>query len=335
MRTFQRGMTLAAVALLASQLAGCVSVAEFRRLERDVRAMKSRDGGGGGREQLADVNARLDAIDAELRRLRGQVEVSDHKAASAVEEARKARRDAQGPSGTLPPEAMGPAPEGAAPGEPAPLGSTPSGVSAIEPASGSPPAARPDSTASVAPTTGSGAGASTDEVSAYRSAFAAWQRNDADACIDQFRQFLQAYPSSLYADDSAYWMADCFYKKGDYKLAVMRFDDVVARYPKGNKAADALYRHGESLLKLGPAYQKAARRAFERVTQEYPDSPRTEEAKRQIELLEGSSGATAAKPAAPAKPVASKPAASGTKSNPPSSNGTKPAAPKSNSGSSR
>ena len=29
----------------------------------------------------------------------------------------------------------------------------------------------------------------------------------------------------------------------------MRFDDVVARYPKGNKAADALYRHGESLLK--------------------------------------------------------------------------------------
>ena len=88
--------------------------------------------------------------------------------------------------------------------------------------------------------------------------------------IDQFRQFTKNYPSSIYADDAAYWMADCFYKKGDYKLeAVMRFDDVVARYPKGNKAADALYRHGESLLKMGPAYQKVARRAFERVTQEY------------------------------------------------------------------
>jgi TolA-binding protein len=111
-------------------------------------------------------------------------------------------------------------------------------------------------------------------------------------------------------------MADCFYKKGDYKLAVMRFDDVVARYPKGNKAADALYRHGESLLKMGPAYQKAARRAFERVTQEYPDSPRSAEAKKQIDAIEGgaakvkSAGPKAGAPAvatgkssAPAKPT--------------------------------
>ena len=54
-------------------------------------------------------------------------------------------------------------------------------------------------------------------MTAYRSAFAAWQRNDPTR-IDQFRQFTKNYPSSIYADDAAYWMADCFYKKGDYKL---------------------------------------------------------------------------------------------------------------------
>ncbi|HBZ70715.1 MAG TPA: tol-pal system protein YbgF [Deltaproteobacteria bacterium] len=135
-------------------------------------------------------------------------------------------------------------------------------------------------------------GASAEEVQAYRAAFAAWQRNDTDACIDQFRQFLQAHPTSIYADDSAYWMADCYFKKGDYKTAVLRFDDVVARYPKGNKAADALYRHGESLVRLGPGYSKAALRAFERVIEEYPDSPRAAEARKQIELLGGTPPAT-------------------------------------------
>lgn len=330
MGTFRRRITTLGALLLAVQLAGCVSVAEFRRLERDVRGMKSRDGGPGGREQVADLNARFDSMEAELRRLRGQIEVSDHKATSALDEARRARRDAQGAAGPLQPE--GAAADAGMSMEPPPLGASAPGLATGESATGA-QAGRNES-ASAAPVPSSGAGGTGDEVNAYRSAFAAWQRNDADACIDQFRQFIQSYPSSLYADDSAYWMADCFYKKGDYKLAVMRFDDVVARYPKGNKAADALYRHGESLLKLGPAYQKAARRAFERVTQEYPDSPRSEEAKRQIELLEGTSGSAAAKAAAPAKPVASKPAASGTKSNP-APGGAKPTAPKSSSGTSR
>ncbi len=316
--------------LLAAPLAGCVSVAEYRKLERDVRSMKTRDGGGSaGREQMADLAARMDSLETELRRLRGQIEVSEHKATSALDEARKARRDAgAGLAGPVPgtEDAAGP-PQPASSDEPAPLGSAePSGGPTGSESTAGPSTAivaRAEPVAPDASPPASAPGASGEEVTAYRSAFAAWQRNDADACIDQFRQFTKNYPSSIYADDAAYWMADCFYKKGDYKLAVMRFDDVVARYPKGNKAADALYRHGESLLKMGPAYQKAARRAFERVTQEYPDSPRSAEAEKQISALDGGSGsakrgATAEAPAVaagkdktPARPgqkPASKPA---------------------------
>ena len=80
-------------------------------------------------------------------------------------------------------------------------------------------------------------------------------------------------------------MADCHFKQGDYKTAVLRFDDVVSRYPEGNKAADALYRQGEALLRLGPGYGKAAGKAFERVLNEYPDSGRATQAKRQLDLL--------------------------------------------------
>ena len=112
-------------------------------------------------------------------------------------------------------------------------------------------------------------------------------KGDAEACIDRFRKFLQTHPSSSYADDAAFWMADCHFKQGDYKNAVLRFDDVVRNYPAGEKAPDALYRQGESLLKLGPGYHPAAKRAFERVLKEYPESSRAEESKRQLQLLAG------------------------------------------------
>lgn len=122
-----------------------------------------------------------------------------------------------------------------------------------------------------------------EELRAYRDAYAAWRADDNAVCIDRFREFLQTHPSSEYADDAAYWMADCHFKKGDFRTAVLRFDDVAGRYPSGNKAADALYRQGEALLRLG--YGEAAVKAFERVVNEYPDSPRASEAKRQVKLL--------------------------------------------------
>jgi TolA-binding protein len=80
-------------------------------------------------------------------------------------------------------------------------------------------------------------------------------------------------------------MADCYFKQGDYQTAILRFDDVAGRYPTSDKAPEALYRQGEALLRLGPRYGKAARKAFERVINEYPNSERAEQARRQLELL--------------------------------------------------
>ena len=120
---------------------------------------------------------------------------------------------------------------------------------------------------------------------AYRSAYSARRAGDSAGCIDQFRKFLQTYPASAYADDAAFWMADCHFKQEDYRNAVLRFDDVVRNYPDGNKAPDALYRQGESLLKLGPGFHEAAKRAFDRVVKEYPDYAAAKQAGEQLEAL--------------------------------------------------
>jgi tol-pal system protein YbgF len=284
-------------ALGAALLGGCVSISEYRKLERDVRTLQAKQPGS-GHEQVADLGARMDTLQADIQKLEGRLEVVEHNTEDALNEARKARREANDS-----PQASAPA--GAA--EPAPLGAT-ARPGAPQVAAAAPVASASQPSGPAPAPTDEGAskkGASAEEVQAYRAAFAAWQRNDTTACIDQFGQFLQAHPTSIYADDSAYWMADCYFKKGDYKTAVLRFDDVVARYPKGNKAADALYRHGESLVRLGPGYSKAALRAFERVIEEYPGSPRAAEARKQIELLGGTPPTTTGSAAGTTKPAAS------------------------------
>jgi tol-pal system protein YbgF len=229
----------------------CVSVSEYRELEREVNELK-RANANQSRERVADLGVQIDALNQRLTTLEGRMEATEHEAGRAMAEAQRARRDAsRGFAGPV------------------------SGPTGQPPAGGE---ADPDG----GPLPGS---ASLEEVNDYRAARAAWRGGDLEGCIDRFRSFLQTYPSSAYADDAAYWMADCHFKQGDYRTAILRFDDVVARYPDSDRSADALYRQGEALLRLGPGYSKAAGKAFERVIAEYPDSPRAAEARRQLDLL--------------------------------------------------
>jgi tol-pal system protein YbgF len=237
--------------LLLPWLVGCVTTAEFRKLEYEFYKMKRAGTGQGGGTQVADLVVEIDELRESIAQLEGRLEVAEHQSGLALQEAKAARQDA------------------ASPAAPTTIENPLDDVGSVS-APGEFPAA-PQS-------------AST-ELRAYREAYNTWRVDDHGACIDRFREFLQTYPSSEYSDDAAYWMADCYFKQGDYQTAILRFDDVAGRYPTSGKAPEALYRQGEALLRLGPRYGKAARKAFERVIDEYPDSPRAQEAERQLELI--------------------------------------------------
>jgi len=242
----------AVVALLAT---GCATKGDFRQLEERVldQHRGAKAGGPDPFERIAALSKEVEALREAQRQLEGRLEVAEKAAADSRVEARKARESLAG-------QAAG--------------GSVAAGVAAEAAVEGS----APDAVAASETTTSA-------EVEAYQGALSAWRGKDHQSCIDRFRKFLQTYPASAYADDAAYWMADCHFKQGDYRVAVLRFNDVVRVYPAGNKAPDALYRQGESLLKLGPGFHDAARTVFEQVLKEYPDSPRAAEAKKQLEVI--------------------------------------------------
>ncbi len=274
------------LALLVPGLGGCVTVAEFRKLEYQVNKLKAGDGPAADRARVADLSAELESLRGQVAQLEGRIEVGEHDTRRALEEAQAARRDAAAPAAGAYPPAGPPGTDAYPPAAPPGTGTYDPGAQG--PPGGAPPPGTAPSPGASAPPAGPvpGAGrAAREELDAYRAGYDAWRTDEAGACVDRFRAFLQTYPSSAYADDAAYWMADCYFKQGDYQTAILRFDDVASRYPASDKAAEALYRQGEALLQLGPRYGQAAEKAFERVINEYPDSRLAQEAERQLRSL--------------------------------------------------
>lgn len=241
---------------------GCATQGDFLSLQEKVAEhhMSERDEPDPF-SRIAKLSADVDAMRQEIRDLQGELEIARKESADALEEVRRTRvavaqGAAQAEDGT---------------GESGAVGSDES-----------------DQTAAVGGlATGSVAAAPKpdEELAGYQAALDAWRTDQYGECIERFTGFLQAYPTSGYADDAAYWLADCTYKNGEFKRAVVRFNAVVSVYPESPKAPDALYRQGESLLKLGPKFHEAARTVFKRVQKDYPDSERSVEAAQQLDRL--------------------------------------------------
>ncbi|MAG29850.1 MAG: tol-pal system protein YbgF [Deltaproteobacteria bacterium] len=257
-------LALPLIAIVSLGALGCATQGDFLRLQEKVADLHP-----AGREapdpfaRIASLSSEVDALHQQVRDLQGELELARKEAADAFEEASRARRAIA--EGAI----AGEAGEGVADGAQGAEGADEGQVAALAgEEQGGDSAAAPD-----------------EELEGYQRALNAWRSDDHTACIDQFTSFLQGYPTSGYADDAAYWLADCTYKNDEFKRAVVRFNAVVSVYPDSPKAPDALYRQGESLLKLGPKFHEAARTVFRRVQKDYPESDRAVEAARQLKRL--------------------------------------------------
>jgi len=241
----------------AALLCGCVTVPEFRALEREVSDLKAGRGSGGAGPlpdgRLAELGSEVSELRDEVARLRGAVEEARNLAQEAIERAEVSRASGGGKQ-----------------------------APAAVPVGGGGVGGDDDDEAPLA---------LTDEVKSYEEAFRLYRNDEYEAAIDRFKAFLQTYPSSDYADNALFWLGECHFKIGEHEQAVLAFDDVAKRYPEGNKVPDALYRQGIALLEIGKqtdqeaTYRGAARQIFERLVSDYPDSDRVPEARRQLEKL--------------------------------------------------
>jgi tol-pal system protein YbgF len=109
---------------------------------------------------------------------------------------------------------------------------------------------------------------SAEAVAAYRRAFEALRAGKHDEAAQIFKEFLRTYPASDLADNSQYWLGECYYDRKDFVQAVREFRRLIERYPSGNKVPDALLKVGFSYLALGSI--EAGKQTLSQLQRSYP-----------------------------------------------------------------
>lgn len=106
---------------------------------------------------------------------------------------------------------------------------------------------------------------------------------DYEAALAGFRLFMELHSSSALAANAQYWIGECQYRLGRYKDALTSFYNVVSYYPLSQKLPGSTLKIAQSYTKLGD--QEKARMMYDRVIDQYPDSPEAELARKAIDAI--------------------------------------------------
>ncbi len=252
-----RALSLAGLAALA--LAGCATLPpeedpiQIRLNDQDARL--GRVERVVNNQSLLELSQRIDALQAELRQLRGQAEEAENGVAATRKQQRDLYADLDRRLAAL--EAGTAAATGAAT---AVVGSAGTGTA--------------------------GAAAGDAAELAYGRAFDALKQGSYPAAISGFSGFLRDHPQHELADNAQYWLGQAYYVTRDYPNAVTAFNRVVAQWPDSTKASDALLKVGFSQLELKRTAE--ARRTLEDVRSRYPGTDSARAAAERLQRLAAS-----------------------------------------------
>lgn len=90
-----------------------------------------------------------------------------------------------------------------------------------------------------------------DPSSIYYAAYSDYIKENFDLAIEGFRQFIRSFPESTLADNSLYWIGECYYAKKKYQDAINTFNALLVKYKDGDKAAAAILKKGYALIEMG------------------------------------------------------------------------------------
>jgi tol-pal system protein YbgF len=215
--------------------------ARIARLEESIRNIG-----------VVELVRQLDQMNAEIARLRGQIEVLQNENQQLQKRQRDFYLDLD--SRLKPLEGGGKAP--AATVDP---GTSP-------PASPTTGAASPPNTAARTPTRDEQA----RELKAYDAASNLFRRNDFAGAIDSFKKFLGDYPQSQLASNAQYWIGISYANLKDYRNALAAQEQVVVKHPQSPKAPDALLAIAAIQAEQGDT--GSARNTLEDIIARFPSS---------------------------------------------------------------
>jgi len=247
-----------ALALCATAI-GCATQADVQYVRDDVDS---------SRKQAADAKAMVESVRIDLQQLRGDVDALKVQsgAGGKLEEmmrrldsldSRLAGLEQRGAVAAAPPTGdMGTPVTGAAPTAPPPPESAASSIAV--------PASAPPE---------------------FRDAVDLMRRGDNNGAIQKLREFLRKSPKSDLADDAQYLIGEAYYANRDFNRAILEFNEVLLRYPKGDRVPAALLRQALAFAELGDKVD--ARLVLQKLVSEHGSAPEAEKGRQKLAELSG------------------------------------------------
>lgn len=218
-------------------------------------------------QRLLDLFNRIESFNAEISKLRGEIELLANGLAAGEKRQKDfyvdldmRLRHIEQPGATANPA---PAQEAAA--------TAPAAISAPT-ASKTPVAAAPPAAAE--------AGA---EGRAYEAAYHQFKLGNYQGAIAGFQGFLKSHPNSALAPNAHYWIGNAYFSLREYPNAIASQNKLVSAYPDSPKVPDALLNIASSQQELNDLPN--ARKTLESLIARFPISDAAEKAKRRLAAL--------------------------------------------------
>ena len=123
-----------------------------------------------------------------------------------------------------------------------------------------------------------------DAATLYTHAKEAFDRNDFEIARQGFQQFLQQFPASADADNAQFWMGEIYYQEKWYEKAILEYQKVIEKYPKGNKTPAALLKQGLAFNNLGD--KANSRLVLQELIHKFPKTPEADIGKKNLKELD-------------------------------------------------
>lgn len=89
----------------------------------------------------------------------------------------------------------------------------------------------------------------------YYTAYSDYIKKNYPLAIEGFKQFIRLFPRNGLADNSLYWIGECYYSQKMYREAVSTFTQLITNYADGDKIPDAILKKGFALIEMGEQSQ--------------------------------------------------------------------------------
>ena len=113
-------------------------------------------------------------------------------------------------------------------------------------------------------------------IKVYREGLDAMKAAKYPLAVSKFTKLQHAYPKSPLSEPAEYFAANALFETGGYDQAILQFNDLVMRFPKGKYASAALLREAQAFVKLNDRID--ARLTLQKLVTDHAGTPQADAA---------------------------------------------------------